>query len=355
MKLLSELRDWHAASGALAFNVLRLTAAVPAGNTLTIGNRIYECDDQVASAVATGHVRVPVFNGHANATLNFDDSQNVADGNTVTVGTKVYTFKTTLANVDGYVAIGPTLERSIYNLVAAMNVGNADLYEPPANYGALNDVGEGAGVAYAAAMTPNAAGIEAMYGGDFDLQIAHRAGGTAGNSIALAETLVGSGAWAEGNQVDAVATPTADQFATALVTALNRDPGGPVWAERLSATEVLVWSRRPGDVRSVCEAAFTQGGNGWDQATLGGGMPAQDALRAVCGVVRTPTALEITRQRLHFVFGFEPHGVVLQVRSSAGVPVAFDGVVTLSGRRVTVTAATVALAAGQVFQVLVFQ
>ncbi len=111
-----------------------------------------------------------------------------------------------------------------------------------------------------------------MYGGDFDLQIAHRAGGTAGNSIALGETLVGSGAWAEGNQVDAVATPTADQFATAMVTALNSDHGGPVWAEQLSATEVLVWSRRPGDVRSACEAVFTQGGNAWDQATLSGGM-----------------------------------------------------------------------------------
>jgi len=299
-------------------------------------------------------VRVPVFNGHANATLNFDDGQNVADGNTVTVGNKVYTFQATLTNVDGHVAIGPTLVRSIYNLVAALNVGSVSEPDAPAHYGDKNDAGEGAGVAYAAAMTMNPANVVAIYGGDYDLQISHWPGGTAGNSIALAETLVGDAAWVEGALVDPVPEPTADQFGTALVSALNNDALGLVYAEKVSASEVLVWSRRPGNVQLACGGSFTSPSNAWEWATLSGGV-GREGLTPVAGVTRVVSAAEATEQRVHFLFGFEPDGAVLQVRSGAGAPVSFDGPLTIAGRRVTVAADTVPLAAGQVFNLIVFK
>ncbi len=48
----------------------------------------------------------------------------VSDGETITLGTKVYTFQTTLTNVDGNVKIGATIEESVSNLIAAITLGS---------------------------------------------------------------------------------------------------------------------------------------------------------------------------------------------------------------------------------------
>ena len=354
-KPLSQLNRLQAAAGVAALNLLNLGGEVPDGDTVSIGWRTYECDDQADPRITTGRVRVPVFNYRASATLNFDDLLSPQDGDTVTVGPKTYTFKSTLTNVDGYVQIGPTIHRSAYNLVAAMNVGREGLYEPPANYGALNDVGEGPGVAYAAAMTPNPAEIEAGYGNDYDLWLTHWPGGAVGGTVALGASLEGTGAWAEGAFMDGPPHPSAAQFGAALATALNNDPHGPVWAEVLSPTEVLVWARHPGNRPILCGETFTSGSNAWEWPTLVGGESGEDGLRPAAGVHRVATAQEASRGEMHFVFGFEPVGVVLQVRDVNGVLVAFDGAVVLSGRRVTVTDATVAIAAGQMFNLIVWR
>ncbi len=335
-------------------NVLRLGADVLDGNMLTIGQRVYECDDHAQPNIVSGRVRVAVFNGYANATLFFGGLQNVADGNTVTVGTKIYTFRAVLTNVDGCVKIGSTIARSIYNLVAAMNVGNTDLYGPPNNYGALNDVGEGAGVAYATAMMPNAAGIEAGYGGDFDLMIAHRAGGASGNTIALAATITGGGSWAEGNFLSQVPHPTAGQFATPVTAAMNSDSDGPVWAEMISGSEVLVWSRRNGDVRLNCTSNFSSGSNFWEAATLVGGIGERDGLMLVGAIRRVVTTQEATQGRLHAVFGFQPNGALVRWTNAAGITLPFDGSIALSGRRSTVTKGATSFVAGQIFHLSVF-
>lgn len=60
---------------------------------------------------------------------------NFADTETVTIGTKVYTFQAVLTNVDGNVKVGADLEASLANLKNAINLG------------------VGAGSTYAAAMT----------------------------------------------------------------------------------------------------------------------------------------------------------------------------------------------------------
>jgi hypothetical protein len=349
-KALKQLETLQAATGVAALNTLRLGADVPDGDSVGIGSRVYECDDRKESDVAAGRVRVPVFNGHANATLNFDDTQNVVDGNTVTVGTKVYTFKAVLSNVDGHVKIGPTITRSIYNLVAAMNVGYPDLIDVPACYGELNDVGEGRGIAYATAMTRNLADINAFFGGDFDLQIAHWPGGAAGNSIALASTLIGNSGWAEGAQVATVPPPSAAQFAAALVTALNNDPLGSVFAENLDG-EVVVWSRRAGDVRLPCSSSFTDAGNEWEWTTLLGGLLERNDLAVLAGVARVVTQEESNQQRMHFVFGLEPKGALVQLRSASGEHVDFEGTVHCDGRRITLTWT---FAAGQICNLIVF-
>ena len=356
-KPVSQLKQLLTLQGVPALCVLTLGAAVPDGDWVSIGGRVYECDDQAAETITAGHVRVPVFNGYANATLGFSDSLNVANGNTVTVGTKVYTFQTVLTNVDGHVKIGGTIERSIYNLVAAMNVGNTGLYEPPTNYGALNDVGEGPGVAYAAATTKNAADIEAGYGGDFELTVSHRPGGAGGNTIALAATLAGNGAWAEGAFLDPVADPSAAQFGVALAAALNSDPDGPAFAEVVSATEVIVWSRCLGNVCPLCESGFTSDLNNWQDGALYGGLAGRDTLNPVVGVQRVVNGSESNEARLHFVFGFPPSGALVQVWDVGGAVLAFNGTVTITGRRVTVnaTGGNVSLDEGRSVQVLAFR
>jgi len=70
----------------------------------------------------------------------------VNDTETVTIGTKVYTFQTTLIDVDGNVQIGTDANGSIENLIAAINLA------------------AGAGVDYAASMTANDAGVYAVIG-----------------------------------------------------------------------------------------------------------------------------------------------------------------------------------------------
>lgn len=53
--------------------------------------------------------------------LSFTDGANVEDGDTVTIGTKVYTFQATLTNVDGHVHIGTNVSESLINLRNAIN------------------------------------------------------------------------------------------------------------------------------------------------------------------------------------------------------------------------------------------
>ena len=100
---------------------------------------------------------------------------NAGNGETVTIGTKVYTFQTTLTNVDGNVFIGATASDSLDNLIAAINLG------------------AGAGTLYATLMTANTDVVAAAGAGD-TMDVEALVGGTAGNAIAVA-TDVTLGAW----------------------------------------------------------------------------------------------------------------------------------------------------------------
>ena len=71
---------------------------------------------------------------------------NAGDTNTVTIGVKVYTFQTTLTDVDGNVLIGASASASIDNLIAAINLA------------------AGAGTTYADSMTAHPNNIFATVG-----------------------------------------------------------------------------------------------------------------------------------------------------------------------------------------------
>ena len=106
--------------------------------------------------------------GHeAEGILEFTGNANNAD--TVTIGSKTYTFQDTLTDVDGNVKIGASASATIDNLIAGINLG------------------AGAGTAYAASMTANADVAAATEFGD-SMRVTALDKGTDPNSTATTET-----------------------------------------------------------------------------------------------------------------------------------------------------------------------
>lgn len=100
---------------------------------------------------------------------------NPGNGETVTIDSKVYTFQTTLTDVDGNVLIGATASDSLDNLIAAINLGS------------------GSGTLYAASTTLHPT-VSAAAGTGDTMDATAKSAGTAGNAIATL-TNVGSASW----------------------------------------------------------------------------------------------------------------------------------------------------------------
>jgi hypothetical protein len=103
------------------------------------------------------------------ATGTLTATGNFSNGDTVTTGTKTYTFQTTLTNVNGNVLIGASASDSLDNLIAAINLG------------------AGSGTLYAAATTANTF-VSAAAGAGDTMDVTALTAGSAGNSIATTET-----------------------------------------------------------------------------------------------------------------------------------------------------------------------
>lgn len=103
----------------------------------------------------------------ATVTLTMDTQP--ANGDTLTVGGKAYTFQTSLTDVDGNIARGADLAAAKVNLVAAINLAG------------------GGGTLYADAMTANANVSIAAFGEDVAVLTA-KVPGRAGNALTTAET-----------------------------------------------------------------------------------------------------------------------------------------------------------------------
>lgn len=126
----------------------------------------------LATAISLSDVAVP---SNAFATGTLTATGNFSNGDTVTTGTKTYTFQTVLTNVDGNVLIGATASDSLDNLIAAINLG------------------AGAGTVYAAATTANGF-VSAAAGAGDTMDVTALLGGTQGNLIATTETS-GTASW----------------------------------------------------------------------------------------------------------------------------------------------------------------
>jgi hypothetical protein len=113
-----------------------------------------------------------------NASQTLTLSANAGNTETVTIDSKVYTFQTSLTNVDGNVLIGATALDSLNNLRQAINL------EPA-----------GSGISYAAATVVHPS-ARAVNGAGNTLVARAKAPGTGGNSMATTETLA-NGSWGD--------------------------------------------------------------------------------------------------------------------------------------------------------------
>lgn len=103
--------------------------------------------------------------------------------NTVVVGTKTYTFQTTLTDSDGNVNIGSSAANSLLNLLAAINLSNE------------GESAVSAGTDYAASMTINPeAGCLLAEATATTITVRAKTPGTVGNLIVSTETHA-NGSW----------------------------------------------------------------------------------------------------------------------------------------------------------------
>jgi hypothetical protein len=103
------------------------------------------------------------------ATGTLTATGNPSNNDTVTIGSRTYTFKTSLTPTAGEVLIGGSASASLDNLIAAINGG------------------AGAGTAYASGTTVHA-DVEAAAGTGDTVDVTAKVNGTAGNSIASTES-----------------------------------------------------------------------------------------------------------------------------------------------------------------------
>lgn len=161
------------------------------------------------------------------------------NGETVTIGGKVYTFQTVLTNVDGNVARGANLTDALANLAAAINLG------------------AGSGTAYAAAMTQNPAATATASDATTLTCAARHLGhytGTYGNRITATETLA-NGSWA-----NATFTGGADALKVSAADSVVRKGIAPVVPADPEQFDV--------EIRRLEKAAVNEGPGRIDRVTI---------------------------------------------------------------------------------------
>lgn len=83
-------------------------------------NPLYGFGQSVAYTGTAGRIAIGVSTVQASAVLTSDNT-TPSDGDTVTIGNKVYTFKTTLTPSEGQVLIAGSADAALLNLIRAIN------------------------------------------------------------------------------------------------------------------------------------------------------------------------------------------------------------------------------------------
>jgi len=230
-----------------ATETLTLTGVVIDGETVSIGDDVYEFAADAAQTVGAGNIPVDIEanTGKAGGTLTMDTQP--LSGNTVTIGTKVYTFVPIgTDNADGEVSVGLDLAAAKVNLVAAIN-GTDGISDPHPLVSAAEFVGD-------------------------DCVISALVGGAAGNAIATTETFS-----AVTNIFAAVTLLlgtdcSAANAITALVAAITADDTQGVGAADGAGDTVVLTSDLGGVSANDIEVSTTMANASFGDTNLSGGV-----------------------------------------------------------------------------------
>lgn len=128
-------------------------------------------------------------------------------------------------------------------------------------------------------------------------------------------------------------TPTA--AAPAIVATINSLNTQGVTAYSVSVNEIVIETADRAEPRNLpCTETLAGSNNAWNAAAMYG---AGTAIRGVELQQRAATATEVALDHALFNFPFTVGGVLVQIRTSAGALKTWDGAITTSGRKVTVT------------------
>lgn len=202
---------------------------------------------QATSASGSFRIIAGTDNNHATGNIS-GNATNVSNGDTVTIGTKVYTYKTTLSAVatEGEVHIGADKDSSLLNLIRAINhIGT---------YGIDH---------WCAAINPDVSSDLAVSAHGFN--VLARLPGTAGNAIVTTETSAVL-AWGSGTLTGGL-----DSNAITRAKVYTGSIGGPVvsydlfdvatpvlWTESNTKTASLIAAR----INAYVASQFTATSNG---------------------------------------------------------------------------------------------
>lgn len=229
-------------NGVAAQGTLTLSGVVIDGETITIGNDIYELCADAAQTVSGSNVAVDITSGTTGSagTLTMDTNPTATD--TVTIGTTVYTWVASGATA-GEINIGVDVAASKLNLVAAINGTDG-----------IN--------------AANTFVTAAAFAGD-DMVITAIIEGTAGDLIATTETFT-----AGTNVFDAATLGTT--VAGVDCTAANADGyiiaadvGTTYSMAQGAGTTITVTAATKGVAGDLIATTETMANGAWGQATLG--------------------------------------------------------------------------------------
>ncbi len=305
--------------GQKAVNVLRVASAGEDGETITIGADVYELTTFDDLRVTAGSIPVDLHGGStvkSQGTIT-QSVGDVSNNDTVTIDGKVYTFQTTLTNVDGHVLIADTASHTLDNLVAAINKG------------------AGAGTNYALATSKHTT-VSAAKGTSATVIITALKGGTDGDAITLAKSAAHYAVDAATlGTTTAGVDPTADEIVDALVATINASATERVVAVDEGDNEMLLVSKVPQTMALACTTTMGGSNNAWAAAAMYGGKPAKR--RRMSYSNRVPTTVEVALGNMRFQMGFTPSVVLVSVRvTSSGAKKAWDGNVVVSGENVLI-------------------
>lgn len=265
--------DTGTGAGATATGTLTSNNTnVGIGETVTIGSKVYTFRSVLVANTLT------------------TDLVNVSNGDTVTIGSKIYTFQTTLTNVNGNVFIGANYTASLLNLSYAINAfGGTPGIEYAADTIAHDRV---------TATTPTAATLVITAIANLFSEAGLATSELSTHLVWAAITLGGSGATVPAVYIegDVRIGTTADQSLTNLSSAINR-LGNPDIDYKCAAAHPQVTADafltgHAFDIESIVIGTVGNYGTTTSAASLSFGGS------TMTGGINSSTAPEVTTQRL---------------------------------------------------------